>query len=310
MLVDGSVVDAGISATCYTCHDGVYTYGKLSCDDDNDGTNESVCLSADQIAVGASRQVHYNPQAPVLEGKGGLTDLDGDGEDDLTLDENSFHTSENFVLSEVTGNDALSATNDKCVTCHMATAPSSEEEGYKHLGGHAFKLRTGHSIGHLTADEEDGEEEEEAGSLELVSSCQSCHLDVDESFDREARADYDGNGLIEGIQTEVKGLLYALTTKIIENDGGDVITTTSGTTLTDGEYTVETLGYTSTSSATKGWRIATDTIRRAVWNHNLIVRDASLGIHNAAFTVQLLQGTYTAVDGNSFATDYPDATLR
>lgn len=310
MIIDDSTVDAGKAATCYTCHDGVYRFGTLSCDDNNDGTSEAICLTVDQIATGNSRQVHYNPQAPVLEGKGALTDLDGDGDDDFTLDENSFHTSDDFILSEVTGDETLSTTNDKCVTCHMSTGPSVDEEGYKHLGGHAFKLRSGHSIGHLAADDEDGEEESEAGDLELTSACQSCHLDVEDSFDREARADYDGDGSIEGIQSEVEGLLYALTTKIIAQDGGDVITTTSGTTLSNGEYTVDALSYTSTSSATKGWRIATDTIRRAVWNHNLIVRDASLGIHNAAFTIQVLQGTYTAVGGNSFATDYPNAATR
>ncbi len=311
MLVDDSDVDAGVAATCYTCHDGVYSYGKVNCDDNNDGTSEATCLTTDQIAIGVSRQVHYNPQAPVFEGKGGLTDIDGDGDNEFVLDEDSFHTSEDFILSEVTGDDTLSTTNDKCVTCHMAQGPTSEEEGYKHLGGHAFKLRSGHSIGHLTSDEEDGEEEEEAsGDIELVSACQSCHLDVEDTFDREARADYDGDGTIEGIQSEVTGLLYALTTKIIANDGGDVILTTSGTTLASGEYTVDALSYSSTSSATKGWRIATDTIRRATWNHNLIVRDASLGVHNAAFTVQLLQGTYSAVGGNTFATDYPLATIR
>ena len=52
------------------------------------------------------------------------------------------------------------------------------------------------------------------------------------------------------------------------------------------------------------------TVRRAIWNHNLIARDGSLGVHNAAFTVQLLQKTYTAAGGNSFATDFPSATQR
>lgn len=55
---------------------------------------------------------------------------------------------------------------------------------------------------------------------------------------------------------------------------------------------------------------ASTTVRRAVWNHNLLVRDSSLGVHNAAYTIQALQKTYTAVGGNSFATDYPSATQR
>ena len=50
----------------------------------------------------------------------------------------------------------------------------------------------------------------------------------------------------------------------------------------------------------------------------MIIRDGSLGVHNAAFTVQLLQGTYQALgillEGDAatttYKTDFPNATLR
>ncbi|OGQ65372.1 MAG: hypothetical protein A3F89_07140 [Deltaproteobacteria bacterium RIFCSPLOWO2_12_FULL_50_11] len=55
-------------------------------------------------------------------------------------------------------------------------------------------------------------------------------------------------------------------------------------------------------------------VRRAVYNHNLISKDKSLGVHNMAFAIQVLQNTYSAVSqingGNSFATDYPNAVIR
>jgi hypothetical protein len=59
-------------------------------------------------------------------------------------------------------------------------------------------------------------------------------------------------------------------------------------------------------------------LRRAVWNYNLMVREGSLGVHNAAFAIQTLQKTYTdvsaklgsAATAKSFAADFPNATLR
>src|SRR5512142_2848341 len=41
------------------------------------------------------------------------------------------------------------------------------------------------------------------------ASCKSCHGDV-KDFNLKAKADYDGNGKIEGVQDEVKGLLQVV----------------------------------------------------------------------------------------------------
>lgn len=312
MLADGSTVDAGKAAVCYTCHDGFYEHGEASCDADNNRAtvNSVACETIDQAATQYVRQVHYNPQAPVLEGNGALSDLNGDGTADFTLDENSFHSDENFTLAGATGDDSLPSENNKCVTCHMATGPTAEEEGYGHLGGHAFKLRSEHGIGHLLGEETEDDAVAEEGDLQLVSICQNCHLSLTD-FNREARDDYDGDGDTEGIQDEVEGLLVALSTKIRAQDTAR-INQTSGTTESAGVITVNTLSYTgaNTNAQTDSFNALSATLRRGVWNHNLIVRDGTLGIHNAAFTIQVLQGTYTAVGGNSFATDYPNAEVR
>ena len=130
-------------------------------------------------------------------------------------------------------------------------------------------------------------------------------------FNRLARADYDGDGSQEGIQDEITGLLVTLTTKIKSIDAVNVLST-SGAVSSGGTVTVDALSYTgaATNPQTDSFNAATATVRRAVWNYNLIARDGSLGVHNAAFAIQVLQGTYTAVGGNSFATDFPLATLR
>jgi len=66
-------------------------------------------------------------------------------------------------------------------------------------------------------------------------------------------------------------------------------------------------------------------LRAAVWNFNSVVRDGSFGIHNAAYTIQVLQETYKAIGRLSglnksgaaasattftYQTDFANATLR
>lgn len=299
-IIDGGTVDAGKSAVCYTCHDGYYNYGHVECDSDDSGTAESECLTVDQMATEYTRQVHYNSQSAVFEGKGALTDLDGDSTDDFVTDENSFHTDDGFIMADVTGDPSLSTTNDKCVTCHMAEGPAVTEEGYNKIGGHSFEAR---SI--------------DGNDYMLTSVCQKCHLDVDENLDRPARGDYDGDGEIEGIESEVKGLLYLLSEAIKTGADAADISQTSGTTIAvDGSFTVSTLSYTTTGTGAgqadnpgvkvNGWYFTTDETRREVYNYNLIAKgDKSWGIHNAAYIIQVLQGTL-----DFMGVDTSDMTIR
>lgn len=280
-----TVVNAGKAAVCYECHDGNYTHGEEDCDSNADGTVDAVCATLDQAATQYQRQIHGNPQAFVLEGLGALTSF-SDTTYNFELTENSFHTSSRFTLANGAGDSTLSTENNKCVTCHMGTAPEAEEEGYRLVGGHTFKVAN--------------------GDTEFLTTCTVCHTGL-ATFNRAARADYDGDGSTEGIQDEISGLLLALSTKILSLDSTNV---TGGTTSADGVITVGNL---SISTLAKLNAMQID-VRRAVWNHNLISKDGSLGVHNAAFAIQVLQKTYSAVSqingGNSFATDYPDATLR
>ena len=54
--------------------------------------------------------------------------------------------------------------------------------------------------------------------------------------------------------------------------------------------------------------------RNAAWNEWLIARELSHGVHNTAFTVRLLQWSYTVLStntgGNAYAVDFPNADLR
>ncbi len=44
------------------------------------------------------------------------------------------------------------------------------------------------------------------GKFDYAAACKGCHADI-KDFNLTAKADYDGNGKIEGVQDEVKGLL-------------------------------------------------------------------------------------------------------
>ncbi|HSA60482.1 MAG TPA: cytochrome c3 family protein [bacterium] len=372
MAIDGSTVNAGKAAVCYACHDGNYANQAKNCDADNDGVAEAICSTVDQTASQYWRGgMHYVPQAPMLEGKQAIADLDADGTPDLALTENSFHADPSFTLAGVAADPNLPAENNKCVTCHMAQGPSPDEEGYQHLGGHALKLRTGHGLGHLHGVPEDevsvGGTTEAAGTVELLSACQVCHGDGLTEFNLEAQDDYDGDGAVEGIQDEVKGLLLNLSNLIKAADTDNVnqaatpLNASAGTTEGGGGFiTVGDIAWagscssftTSVANACEptspkpyscfstmpvgktrddyqqcNFVEADPVLRRAVWNYNSVVRDGSLGIHNAAYAIQVLQGTYAAIESllgidktgaahvwgstpPTYQTDFPQATLR
>ncbi len=102
------------------------------------------------------------------------------------------------------------------------------------------------------------------------------------TYNRTAYGDYDGDGTVEGVQDEVQGLLDILAAELPKNDDGNI--PSSG---------IDKMGLTENQL-------------RALWNYTLINNDGSLGIHNTAFAVQVLQKTYKQLTGE----DVPGATLR
>ncbi len=240
----GVKVSAGVAATCVSCH----------------ADNRDQKYMKDYLAGTKVRPTHENMQADVL----------------LGLKESVFDFGES--LSSSPHGQIVPAL---CVTCHMAANPVLDpgpdgKEGTrddvlaKNIGGHSFAM----------AGEVEGK-----GEVENVKACMTsgCHAEGSiTSFNREARADYDGNGKVEGVQDEVKGLLALLAAKLPKDDKGEVL---SSTIKADNTSEVE---------------------RQAIWNYWMIVRDGSFGVHNTGFTVQLLQKTYQHLTGQPV----PNATIR
>jgi hypothetical protein len=144
---------------------------------------------------------------------------------------------------------------DRCITCHFDADHA--------LGKHDFLPNTG--------------------------TCASCHPGLN-TFDRPAKGDYDGNGVVSGIQTEVSGLLDILKAALLADP---LMTFANGRFDYDG----------GTDHALTG---ASETQKRAVFNWYSVDDDKSRGVHNAARAVQLLQKSYKELTG----VDVPGAVIR
>ncbi|HUI05499.1 MAG TPA: hypothetical protein VL486_00685 [Verrucomicrobiae bacterium] len=190
----------------------------------------------------------------------------------------------------------------KCIDCHMYNA------GVNTVGDHTFSM----------SDRLTGEDD--------IAACNQCHAGVDpvteaEGFDHVSivrsgfpgAADYNGDGTVSGVQTEVDGLLANLEDKM--------------TNCVDSSTATNSLkhsaGYPFWSGYSTNTVVATAQ-HAAVWNYQMIARELSHGVHNTAYTVRLLQWTYTMLSTNTFdrrtttvgnpyggvTGDFPSADLR
>jgi hypothetical protein len=107
-----------------------------------------------------------------------------------------------------------------------------------------------------------------------VKACAPCHGTINDFNDIPAAADYDGNGTVEGLQTEVEGLMAELETAILNaSDTSDHrAALLAGWPGTLGDATVTSVAQ-----------------RSAGYNYMFVLNDKSMGVHNAVFAVKLLQ---------------------
>jgi hypothetical protein len=122
-----------------------------------------------------------------------------------------------------------------------------------------------------------------------TTTCANCHPGLT-TFNRPAKADYDGDSFVEGIQDEVRGLLFVLREALLADPQ---------MTFADGLF--DYAG--GTDHALTG---ASDVQKRSVFNWYSVSDDRSFGVHNVARAVQLLQASYRELTGS----DVPGAVLR
>ena len=163
------------------------------------------------------------------------------------------------------------AVEDGCVSCHMSPGHVDESGNVVLVGSHTFRVT-----------DLDGNDN--------VKICQDCHGDVGTSFAEKkfymnGNADHDGDGVEEGLQEEVKGLMEKLAAMLPHADTVDA--------------------YDPHDDVDETW---TKTELKAAFNYEMVYYDGSYGIHNPAFTVSLLKVSIKAlensvVDGQIVAID-------
>ncbi|MCG3146830.1 MAG: hypothetical protein PCFJNLEI_00264 [Verrucomicrobiae bacterium] len=210
---------------------------------------------------------HLSPVSEVLNGLGALTYGVPMG--------NTFHTY-----------------GANCISCHMYPNPAIGAAGHNQVGDHTFKMY------YMDGDTK----------VENLAACNQCHAGsfaVDKfDFKSLAAKDWDGNGNVDGIQTETLGLLGSLET-MLNTTGLQSITNELG----------DTTGF-RTNGLSAVFEVREAQLK-ATWNWMLITRDNSKGVHNPLFTLRLLQNTYTDLSTNyygdvsqTFQNAFPSAVLR
>jgi hypothetical protein len=122
-----------------------------------------------------------------------------------------------------------------------------------------------------------------------TATCGNCHPGLS-TFNRPAKGDYDGDGFTEGIQDEVRGLLFVLQAALLADPQ---------MTFADGFFDYGG----GTDHSLTGASIEQ---KRAVFNWYSVSDDRSFGVHNASRALQLLQGSHRELTGS----DVPGAIIR
>ncbi len=143
-----------------------------------------------------------------------------------------------------------------CVGCHMQPVAVGDP-AFAKAGGHTFSMT--YSNGTSLVDK--------------VDVCTKCHGPMTEF--NITRKDYDGDGVIQGVQTEVQNLLNNLS-RLLPNS----------TYRADGNYVAD--GLVKSPSTKTNWQ---DKFLYAAWNWQLVNVEGSKGIHNASYAVGLLQAS-------------------
>lgn len=151
--------------------------------------------------------------------------------------------------------------SNTCVGCHMQEVAATDP-GFTKVGGHTFAMSYTVVTNGVT------------NTIPKVEICVKCHGEI-EDFNM-VRKDYDGDGKIEGIQTEVQNLLNKLSTLL-----------PNSTYRADGNYVADGLVKTSISVKTN-WPTK---FLNAAWNWQFVNVEGSRGIHNAPYAVGLLKAS-------------------
>jgi len=204
----------------------------------------TLCMNCHQARVDAATYVASTPGSTYFGPHEGP-------QSDMLMGTNGF-TYGQEIPSSAHGDVAA----DTCVTCHMQS-PAATDPAIGLVGGHTFNMSFAGTAS-IPAEE-------------MVGACQTCHGPEITKFDFPLM-DYDGDGKIDGAQTEVQHLLADLA--VLLPPVGTAKTSIS----IDSTWTLHQL--------------------EAAYNYQFVTHDGSFGIHNMAYTVGLLKASIADLKAN------------
>jgi hypothetical protein len=203
---------------------------------------------------GASFGAHDNPQGDMVEGI-------------------NAHTYGQSIPSSA---HRHSVTN-LCVGCHMQSTTTTDPAFLK-AGGHTWNMSYTVVTNGVT------------NTVAKVDVCVQCHGPIT-SFNMVVQ-DYNGDGVLEGVQTEVQHLLDKLSTLL-----------PNSTYQSNGNYVTDGLVKSSISVKTN-WPAK---FLKGAYNWQFVSNDGSKGVHNAPFAVGLLRASIGDLTGDANNDGLPDA---
>jgi len=165
-----------------------------------------------------------------------------------------------------------------CVGCHMQPVARSDP-AFGKAGGHSFSMTYKEVSGGVT------------NVIPKVDVCVKCHGPMN-TFDM-VRKDYDGDGIIDGIQTEVQHLLDSLS-RLLPNSTYQANTN---------NYVADGLVKSSISVKTN-WPVK---FLNAAWNWQFVNVEGSHGIHNAPYAIGVLKASIADLTGDANDDGLPDS---
>lgn len=177
---------------------------------------------------------------------------------DMLMGENAYEYKAEYNL-DMPSSAHGSVVEDACVQCHMQETPGDVPAyAENRVGGHSFAP---------SFYDMDGMND----PVHLTEACASCHGDI-EDFDF-GGADYDLDGVVEGVQTEIADMLHDLG-MLLPPVGDPHIGLHDST---DGYDTPE--------------------YRRAVYNYLFVEEDGSHGVHNPKYAAAILRASIDDLKG-------------
>lgn len=278
--------EAALRASCAKCHNGLYSDDFLNNPEGFQAPSANPTESA-PVTCAVCHDPHGNANPASLR--------------DASVTDRSLP---NGVLVEAAGAGRL------CMACHNGRRTNTQveaqvEEGTEHFGPHhsvqgdmlagvnayqkVNETFAWSSSRHILAqdacvtchnhpipfNEETGIAYTGHGFTPTVEACAPCHGTLTDFSDVSEKYDYDGDGdLTEGVQGEVEGLLVALEETIL-----DASASPEQRAILEASFE-DSLG---------SPRVTTVAQRAAGYNWAFVSYDGSKGVHNATYSIQLLQ---------------------